>query len=87
MYDGSVIDYEEWKFRVMARWKSYDDKTEEHRDQDRKELAAKVLDGLSGDAMNVAMEMPMEDIIAARGVPALVEKIKSAIAGKGDLRS
>ena len=81
-YDGSVIDYEEWKFRVMARWESYGGKAEDHRDQDRKELAAKVLEGLSGDAMNIAKEMPMPDIITAEGIPTLVERIKSAIAGK-----
>ena len=66
----------------MARWESYGGKAEEHRDQDREELAAKVLEGLSGDAMNIAKEMPMQDIITADGIPTLVDKIKSAIVGK-----
>eukprot|EP00974_Lingulodinium_polyedra_P087711 8503778-Lingulodinium_polyedra.AAC.1 len=61
VYDGSAIDYEEWKFRVMARWTALATKADEYRSQDRKELAAKVLDGLRGDALSAAMDMGLEN--------------------------
>ena len=87
LYDGSAISYEEWKFRVMARWTALGAKPEEHRNQDRKELAAKILEGLSGDALNVAMDMGLTDVIEADGIPNLVTNIKKTIAGNAFLEA
>ena len=87
LHDGSAISYEEWKFRVMARWTALGAKPEEHRNQDRKELAAKILEGLSGDALDVAMDMGLTDVIEADGIPNLVTNIKKSIAGKAFLEA
>ena len=72
IYSGTAGLYEEWKFRVMAKWDAMAGLKEEDRISKRKDLASKVLDALRDDAMKIAMDLGRETLVAEDGVPKLV---------------
>ena len=43
LYNGTVADFEEWRFKIQAK---YDAHAGDDADEKRKELAAKIIDGL-----------------------------------------
>ena len=71
-YDGSAHGFQEWSFRVLAKHDAFSDKEKDDRHQSRKELASKVLEGLSGDALNIAMDLGREKVVTDEGVPSMV---------------
>ena len=79
-YDGQATGFQEWQVRVLAKYDAYEDK--EDADALRKELASKVLDGLTGNALTAAMDLGREKVVAKNGVPNLVQKIKESLRGK-----
>ena len=46
------------------------------------ELGARVLDGLSADALRIAMDMGSEVLTKPDGVPVLVDKVEKSIMGQ-----
>ena len=53
IYTGTAAHFEEWEFRVIAKWKALaNDK--EAAEQTRTELASRVTDALRDDAMKIA---------------------------------
>ena len=87
IYSGTVGFYEEWKFRVMAKWDAMGGLKEEDKISKRKELASKVLDALKDDAMKIAMDIGLEVLIAEDGVPKLVEKMAKQVNTKSELEA
>ena len=81
-YDGSAHGFQEWRFRVLAKNDAFSAKEKDDRDQSRKELASKVLEGLSGDALNTIMDLGRETVVSPDGVTKMVEAIKESITGK-----
>ena len=79
-YNGSLVDYDEWYFRVRAKYDAYGGRDDE--ESLRRELAAKVLDGLGGEALRIAMDMGLDKVISPDGVLTMASAIRAAIAGK-----
>ena len=59
----------------MAKYVSFAGLDAKGRDNRRTELASKVMDALRDDAMKIAMDLGRQELIAADGVPKLVENI------------
>ena len=87
IYSGTAGLYEEWKFRVMAKWDAMGGLKEEDKISKRKELASKVLDALKDDAMKIAMDLGREILIAEDGVPKLVDKMGAQVNTKSELEA
>ena len=75
IYSGTAALIEAWKFRVMAKWDALASQKAEYKDNKRAELASKVMDALRDDAKNIAMDRGRQELIAADGVPKLVENM------------
>ena len=87
IYSGTAGLYEEWKFRVMAKWDAMAGLKEEDRISKRKDLASKVLDALRDDAMKIAQNLGLETLIMADGVPTLVQSMRNAVSVKRELEA
>ena len=80
IYNGSAIGFREWRFRVMGKFDAVSRRDDA--EAQKCEVAAKVLDGLTDDAMAVAMDLGRSKLVAPDGLPTLVTAIESAISGK-----
>ena len=78
-YNGTVVDFEEWRFRLKDR---YDSLTGDDAEEKRKELAAKVIDGLTGEALRIAMDLGVERAICPEVVITIIGTIRNSIEGK-----
>ena len=87
IYSGTAGLYEEWKFRVMAKWDALAGLKPEEKDSKRTELASKIVDALRDDAMKIAMDLGRETLIAEDGVPKLVEKMGAQVNTKSELEA
>ena len=82
-YDGNPYDSEQWHFVVMGKFDANASKKYvEVRDQDRIELFVKVIEGLKDDALNCAMDLGRDVVVAPDGVLRIAEAIKASWAGK-----
>ena len=79
-FDGTAARFEEWRFRIEARAASIEGKDDE--EQQKKELASKVLEGLSGPSLRVAMDLGLPKIITGNGLAALIGAIETSIQGQ-----
>ena len=79
-FDGTAARFEEWRFRIEARAASIEGKDDE--EQQKKELASKVLEGLSGPSLRVAMDLGLPKIITGDGLAALITAIEASIQGQ-----
>ena len=81
-YGGSAHGFQEWSFRVLAKHDAFSAKEKDDGEQSWQELASKVLEGLTGDALNTVMDLGREQVVSADGVPKMVSAIKESITGK-----
>ena len=72
-FNGEPSDFEEWRFRVMAMYQSLADKDDA--EMLRKEKAAKILEGLGGTALRVAMDLGLERCVHAEGIPIMADAV------------
>ena len=72
VYGGEASEYHTWEFRSMVRY----DATKE---EEKHTLGAIVLEGLYGEAFEVAMEFGRDKIGEKEGVPKLIEHMKSRV--------
>ena len=85
IYSGTASHFEEWEFRVMGKWNAVaNDDEKYHR---RTEPASKVSDALRDDAMKISMDLGLETLIQADGVPSLVELMREAVSVKRELEA
>ena len=81
--DGNPYDFEQWHFVVMGKYDAYASKRDkEVRRQDRVELSVKVIEGLKDDALQCAIDLGREVVVAPDGVLKIAEAIKASWAGK-----
>ena len=81
-YDGSAMMFDEWKFRVSAKKAALEGKEAAEKKQGLMDLAARILDGLSGDAFSAATDIGIEKLVSEEGVDLLVERIRQGLTGK-----
>ena len=83
LYGGEPYAFEEWKLRVMTKYNAAKHESDE-KIQNLKlgELGAKVLEGLSSDALRIAMDLGPEKMTKPDGVPVLVDKVENSIMGQ-----
>ena len=78
-YNGSASTLQEWKFKVTTKkFAVLAIKDEGQRSERLAELTSKVTDGLSGDALKVAMDLG-EDLSKPGGLDQLVEQIEKYV--------
>ena len=85
LYHGDALGFEEWKFRVTTKLLSIVPKGEEEEDladvsRRKKELAAKVLEGLRDEALKVAMDLGTDQIADDAGVEKLIAAMDAVVA-------
>ena len=85
IYTGTASHFEEWEFRVTAKWKALE--KDEKAEQKRTELASKVTDALRDDAMKIAQDIGLETLIQKDGVPGLVKAMRDSVSVKRDLEA
>ena len=61
IYSGTATHFEEWEFRVIAKWKALANDRES--EQKRTELASRVTDALREDAVKIAQDMGLDTLI------------------------
>ena len=79
LFDGTSHHFEKWKLRVLAKLAAAKQAPEEKRDYECALLASKLLDGLTGDAADVAQEFGYEKLIAKGGVEALLSTMEDEV--------
>ena len=79
-FDGTAARFEEWRFRIEARAAAIQDKDDA--EQLKKELASKVLEGVSGPSLRVAMDLGLPKIITGDGLATLIAAIETSIQGQ-----
>ena len=62
IYDGTPSRYYEWEFRTLAKQSSC-------KKDDRSQLASKIVEGLQGNALAVAMKMLIPALEVDDGTP------------------
>ena len=85
IYTGTATHFEEWEFRVTAKWKALEN--DEKKEQKRTELASKVTDALRDDAMKIAQDIGLDALIQKDGVPGLVTAMRNSVSVKRDLEA
>ena len=81
LFDGTPHHFEKWKLRVLAKLAAAKQAPEEKRDYECALLASKLLDGLTGDAADVAQEFGYEKLTAKGGVEALLSTMEDEVMG------
>ena len=69
IFDGTPSGFYEWEFRSMTRYHA----TEE---EDRRKLASKLCEGLTGESLKVAMSLGIDKLAQKDGVLKLVEALR-----------
>ena len=83
LYGGEPYAFEEWKLRVMTKFNAVSKEADEKQKSFKLgELGARILDGLSADALRIAMDMGSDALTKPDGVPVLVDKVEKSIMGQ-----
>ena len=85
LYGGTAVDFQEWSFRVQAKHNSFADRDDQY--AQRREMSAKVLDGLYGDALRTVMDLGLDKVVHQDGIPLMIKEIQTSIEGKKLLES
>ena len=72
VFSGDPAQLDEWVFRTKARVYAVDTTVDDHGAQALKSLASRIIEGLKGDALKVAMDMNQAELIDAAGVDKLI---------------
>jgi hypothetical protein len=82
IYVGTAHGFEEWKFKIETRLKALDHtKDEEEMHRLKATLASKVIEGLQGEALKIAMEIGTAKLNTTAGVPTLIANLDESIRG------
>jgi len=73
IYDGSVARFHEWEFRTMARIGGLTEA------DDVRKAINRVIEGLRGDAFDLAMDIGREKLMTIEGITALLDMIRKTI--------
>ena len=72
IYDGSASTFHEFEFRAMMR-------LQKAKPADRLAVAAKIVEGLRGDAFAIARGVGMTELLSENGVKILIERIRQQV--------
>ena len=72
VYDGSASGFHDWLFRVEVKWNAA-------KEDDKKTVMARVIEGLRGDAKDIARDIGVTDLLADDGFKKLKEAIRKNI--------
>ena len=72
-FDGSPSHFHEWEFRTKMKVNGIAE------DKDRKLVASKIVEGLFGEALSIAMDLGIEVLVEEDGIETLVQRIKEHI--------
>ena len=72
IYDGSASTFHEFEFRTMMRFQTA-------KPEDRPAVAAKIVEGLRGDAFAIARDVGMTELLSENGVKTLIERIRQQV--------
>ena len=72
-FDGSPSHFHEWEFRTKMKVNGAVE------DKDRKLVASKVIEGLFGEALSLAMDLGTEALFEESGIEKLIARIKEHI--------
>ena len=72
IYNGSVADFNEWEFRLQARYQAT-------KQDERSELGSKVLESLRGDAFLNAEELGMSVLKQPDAAVQLIEAVRNHV--------
>ena len=79
-YNGSAYGLAEWKFKVLAKKRALGSvKDQDERNMKMTDLAGKVTDGLTDDALKVAMDIGEELLIAPGGLDVLIKSLEEHV--------
>ena len=79
-YNGSAYGLAEWKFKVLAKKRALSTvKDQGERNMKMTDLAGKATDGLTDDALKVAMDIGEEVLIAPGGLDVLIKSLEDHV--------
>jgi hypothetical protein len=81
IHTGTAVGFETWAFKVRAKMTAIDAVEQKPEDKARKksELASQLLDGLTGQALQCAMDIGHRDLIGRGGIDKLISDIKDMV--------
>ena len=80
MYGGAAHGFEEWKFRVSTKHKAVlASESLEKIPEKLAELVARVIDGLTDDALKMAMDIGEEELSQTAGLQTLIDKMEANV--------
>ena len=82
LYGGSHAHFETWKFKIEGKFmalESYNDEDEKKKKKKRSFVADRVMDGLHGEALKIAMELGLETLNKEDGCAKLIAAIDASI--------
>ena len=80
IYNGCAAGFREWEFKVMTRVNACEaEKDEAIRNQKLVELASKIVDALTEEALKIALDMGTTEVLMPGGIKKLVGKIEVQI--------
>ena len=80
LYSGTAHDLEEWKFKVLLKAEAVKKiKNEDDRVAKLADLSARVMDGLSGEPLRIAMDHGVRQISDATGIEDLVKAVSDHV--------
>ena len=78
-YGGTAQDFEEWKFRVMSKVTATNAVKQEEKAGKLAELASRVTDALTDDALKIAMDIGGEALAKKDGLAQLVKAMEEHV--------
>ena len=72
IYNGSASGFHNWIFRTEIKWTAAEKK-------DQPGVMSKIIEGLRGDAQNIAKDIGVTDLLADDGYQKLTEALRKSI--------
>ena len=73
IFGGIATDFHEWEFRTKVRIAA----VKKDNDDDRRVVVSKIIEGLRGDAFQVAKDIGLDKLTAAGGIDTLIENLRT----------
>ena len=89
VYAGDAHGLNTWKLRVLSHWKylapvGAGEEEVKRQDRERVQYASKILEGLNDDALRIAEDLGVDQLIDKDGVPTLVVAVEEFVKKKKD---
>ena len=78
-FNGSAWGFKTWRFKIRGRLTAVEKAKEEDREAKHAELAAQIVEGLSDEALNIAMDIGSDVIGEEGGINTLINTIEKHV--------